>query len=130
MELVQKRSLVKLAVVGSGHSSQTGSNRANDIFRGRVTELFGKHNLPEVLKQLQVPKRDLILNLERGFESAKCDIDPEDRERVSVVYKGSNAMKTKSTPLADWVGKGLKIDRCVSSDGAVDKLTRVTETSF
>lgn len=116
MELVQSNSLVKLAVIGEGQSSQDGSNRANDIFKSRVSGFFGPHKLPDVLKEVQVPESVFELNLERGFEATKCELVLADKERAAIVYKGVHAMNKNSNRSAVWAGKGLRIDRYVCSE--------------
>lgn len=111
MELVQEDSFIKMKVTGQGHSSQNGSNRANDIFKDKLPDVFGRNKFSAILKQHAVSKNEFVLNFERGFEEAKCSMSSMIPGRMQIVYSGPHKLTADSSEHATWVNYGLKLDK-------------------
>lgn len=111
MEVVEDGSVAKVAIVGEGSSTHHGSNRANDIFRRRLPEILGSEKLTKILILTEAQEDEVVWNLERGFEAAKCSVDLSAEGRQLIVYKGPDDLPVDSNSRAAWGKRGLRLDK-------------------
>lgn len=112
MRMHLEGSVVKLRTIGDSTSTEDGAERANEVFRSRLTDFLGPQRIHEIAQTFNAGNAwDVEEGFVRGFEHCKKRFDPSQstRQMVNLTYQGARDLPAGRHTTVSWAGRVVKI---------------------